>query len=93
MKIMPIAFRLFLLILTGIVLALIGAALNPPAHVMQTLTPTPAPTTLAETPTPSPASAVGTTDRIVVLAVVLVLIVFAPIFWRWRSWMRSLIIG
>lgn len=89
MKILPKAFRPILLVITGIALAFISAALSFTASALQGATPTPIPATLVVKPTPTLISEVGSSDGILLLAAVIVFIIILPILWNRRTWMRA----
>jgi hypothetical protein len=79
----------FLLIVLGIALAFASAALNLSFPFAQGLTPTPLAATATPTVVPVEGSQAGSTDGIVLMATLIVLIVFIPILLRRRDWMPN----
>ena len=79
--------RITILILLGIAILVSGLALNRPSQPVQDTT-TAAPS--AQTGTPSAEAGtpedVGSTDWIMIMAVVIVLVVIVPILLKWRAW-------
>ncbi len=88
MKILSKASRPFFFIIAGIVLAFISAALGSPTLALQALTPTPLPTTLPADLTPPPDTRIGSTDGILLAAILIVLVIIIPILWHRHLWMH-----
>jgi len=87
MKTISSMLRPLALIAAMLALAGLSAALNPSASLAQSPTPTPLPVVL--TPTPGAAQAVsevGSTDGIVLLGAIIVVIIIVPILWKRREW-------
>ena len=70
----------------GIAIAFTSLALNRPLPAAQESSPTPTLQADAIVPTTDVVEEVGSTDGIMLMAVVIVLIVIIPILLRWRAW-------
>ena len=77
--------RTILLAFVGILLAFLSVAFGFNTASPQTATPTPTPTlTKAEL-----ALEVGSTDGIIIWAIIITLIIIIPILWNWIQWKRN----
>ena len=80
-------FRIAIWVMLGIAISLSSLALTHPLSLVQETTAAPtALTTTAVTVTAEARSDVGSTDGIMLMAVVIVLIVIIPILLSWRTW-------
>ncbi len=72
------------LIVIGLMLALVSAAVGQPIALGQAETPT-----VTVTPPVVVSSEIGSTDGLVFLSVIIVIIILAPMFLHWRTWLRK----
>lgn len=84
MKIMSKHIRIAFWILLGSAIALTSLALNRPFQTLQTPTPTVITDTIEAGVDVQ--KAFGSTDGIMFMAVIIVLIIISPILLRWRAW-------
>ena len=82
------SFRKLFLILVGAALALVSTALSLNTPFTQSTTPTPLPVTIIPIAKSDQISKAGSTDVIVLLAVIIMLTVIIPILLRRMRWMR-----
>lgn len=90
MRRLPKSLRPLLLFTPGLLLALASAMMSGNA-ASQSATPTPPAITATLTHVLTPAREVGSTDGIVLMAIVLVVVVILPILWFMsrKPWLRS----
>ena len=72
------------LIVIGLMLALVSAAVGQPITLGQAGTPT-----VTVTPPAVASSEIGSTDGLVFLSVIIVVIILAPMFLHWKTWLRK----
>ncbi len=72
------------LIVIGLMLALASAAVGQPIALRQAGTPT-----VTVTPPAVASSEIGSTDGLVFLSVIIVIIILAPMFLHWKTWLRK----
>ena len=87
MRFLPRAIRPIVFLTIGSGLAFISAALSAPIQTQ--LTPTPLAITPTATPLVQTGSVAGTTDGILLIATVIVLIVIIPILWKRSEWSHA----
>jgi len=85
MKKLPSHTRIILLATIGISLVFFSLAFGSGTTVSQATAPTPTPTmTKAEL-----ALEVGSTDGIMIWAIIIIIIIIMPILWHWIQWIRE----
>ncbi len=72
------------LIVIGLMLALVSAAVGQPIALGLAGTPT-----ATVTPPAVSSSEIGSTDGLVLLSVIIVIIILAPMFLHWKTWLRK----
>lgn len=73
---------------TGLLLALMSAALSHPTSSAEGANAAVSFAQTTATPTPQPISEIGSTDWIMLMSIIIVIIVVVPILLRRKSWMR-----
>ena len=74
------------LIVIGLMLALISAAVGQPVAFGQAGTPT---AVVTATPSAVSSSEIGSTDGLVFVSAIIVVIILTPMLLRWKTWLRK----
>ena len=74
------------LIVIGLMLALVSTAVGQPIALGQAGTPTPV---VTATPPAVSSSEIGSTDGLVFVSVIIVVIILTPMLLRWKTWLRK----
>jgi hypothetical protein len=85
MRTLPQSTRIIIWVFVGVILTLTAIALTIPAAPLQNSA-TAGAMIQAATPTTEVPSEVGSTDGVVLIAVVIVLVILIPILFRWKDW-------